>query len=114
MIYGNSGKGWDETSNSSGDCRNVIFDARFLFLMAAIIQVNTLYIYKLGTHLGIKVLHCIYFYRKYKCKMEDKLHNPFDVLNERLKRIENLLSTVLSESHKQLSSPNNKPKGQKY
>jgi hypothetical protein len=41
--------------------------------------------------------------------MEDKLHNLFDVLNERLKRIENLLSTVLSENQKQLNGPKYKP-----
>jgi predicted DNA-binding transcriptional regulator AlpA len=30
--------------------------------------------------------------------MEDKLPNPFDILNERLTRIENLLSNILVEN----------------
>ena len=33
--------------------------------------------------------------------MDDKLYNPFDIIDKRLRRIENLLSAVLQESQKQ-------------
>ena len=40
--------------------------------------------------------------------MDDKLHNPFDVLNERLKRIEDLLSRMLLESQTHLTDQKRK------
>ena len=40
--------------------------------------------------------------------MDDKLHNPFDVLNERLKRIEDLLSRMLLESQTHLTDQKHK------
>jgi hypothetical protein len=39
--------------------------------------------------------------------MEDKLPNPFDVFNERLTRIENLLLNILVENQNDLAGSEN-------
>lgn len=37
--------------------------------------------------------------------MEDKIFNPFEILNSRLRRIENLLINILDESQRHSSQP---------